>query len=105
MDPFKPYQPRAKGPVPTRLTAEGAEAVALRAVAFIAADEDLLSRFLAVTGSDVDGLRQRIAERHFLSGVLDFLLADEGALLAFCRQNDIAPETPMQARERLSAPR
>ena len=102
MDPFKPYQPRARGPTPALLTAEAAEAVALQAVAFIVADDDLLSQFLAVTGSDADGLRVRVTERTFLIGVLDFLLADESAVLTFCKQNRIAPETPMQAKERLS---
>ena len=103
MDPFKPYLPKTKGPAPALLTTQGAEAVALQAVAFVATDDELLQQFLASTGSDLEGLRLRIADRSFLVGVLDFLLADDGAVLAFSKQNGIAPETPMQARERLSA--
>ena len=103
MDPFKPHQPKTKGPVRALLTTEGAEAVALLAVGFVAADDELLSQFLAVTGSDVEGLRLRVADRDLLIGVLDFVLADDGAVVAFSRQNGFAPETPLQARERLSA--
>ncbi len=103
MDPFKPYQLKAKGPVQVVLTTEGAEAVALMAVGFVVADDELLSQFLSISGSDIVSLRLRVSERDFLIGVLDFLLADDGAVLAFSRQNGIAPETPMQARERLSA--
>ena len=103
MDPFKPYQVKTKGPAPALLTTEGAEAVALLAVGFVVADDDLLSQFLAISGSDIVSLRLRVSERDFLIGVLDFLLADDGAVLALSRQNGFAPETPMQARERLSA--
>ena len=110
MYPFKPYQPKANGPVQKLLTTEDAEAVALLAVAFVVlavafvvTDDELLQHFLAITGSDVEGLRLRVADRNFLVGVLDFLLADDNAVLAFSKQNGIAPETPMQARERLSA--
>ena len=56
-----------------------------------------------MSGSDIESLRLRIRERSFLVGVLDFLLADESAVLTFFEQSAIAPETPMHARERLSA--
>ena len=102
MDPFKPYQPKVKGLPPSVITVEGAEALALQAVAFIVADDELLSQFLAVTGSDIESLRLRITERNFQVGVLDFLLADESAVLAFSSQNGTAPDAPMRARERLS---
>jgi hypothetical protein len=101
MDPFKPYQPRQRAVPPPRLTVEGAEAVALQAVAFLVADQELLARFAAVTGCGLEDLSRRITERSFLAGVLDFLLADEAAVLAFANHAELAPETPMLARERL----
>jgi len=99
MDPFKPYTP-SKRPAagPKIRTAEDAQAVALQAIAFIAADEDLLPRFLALTGCGLDDLRRRIGEPGFLGGVLDFILADEPTLLLFAEATELAPEAPMAAR-------
>ena len=93
MDPFKPYQPKAKKPC-----AEDALVVALRAVAYIAADEVLLSRFTALSGCGINDLRGRLAEPAFLGSVLDFILGDEGTTIAFAAHEDFAPETTAQAR-------
>jgi hypothetical protein len=102
MDPFKPYTP-SKRPVagPPVLSQEDAQAVAFRALAFIAADEELLSRFVALTGCGPDDIRQRIGETAFLGGILDFILGDEPTLLAFVAAAEFAPETPMAARQLL----
>ena len=40
-----------------KITRQRAEILALKMLAFIASDQDLLQRFLALTGMDVDGLR------------------------------------------------
>jgi hypothetical protein len=101
VDPFKPYQPKPKTSVPLELTVEVAEAIALKAVAFIAGNDTLLSRFLAITGCGPDDLRTRIAERAFLGAVLDFILADEPTVLHFTTAADLAPELPMLARRKL----
>jgi len=101
MDPFKPYTPSkrpAKVPV---LSPEDAQTVALKAIAFIAADEDLLPRFVALTGCGQDEIRSRIGDPGFLGGVLDFVLADEPTLLAFAEAAELPPETPMAARSLL----
>ena len=102
MDPFKPYTPSKRlAAGPSVRTAEDAQAVALKAVAFIAADDDLLPRFIALSGCDLDDIRQRIGDLAFLSGVLDFILADEPTLLAFVAAAELTPETPMAARVKL----
>ncbi len=102
MDPFKPYEPQKRPqPGPAIRSLEEAEAVALKAIAFIAADEELLSRFVALTGCGADDIRQRIQDPGFLGGVLDFILTDEPTLLAFAEAAELAPETPMAARNRL----
>ncbi|GEM_PF-1473958 len=100
MDPFKPYQPR-KVSTPVKLAAEDAEAVALSAVAFIAADDSLLSRFVALTGCGLDDLRARIADRAFLGAVLDFLMGDEATVIAFAEHEGFPPELTMLARAKL----
>jgi hypothetical protein len=101
MDPFKPYTPSKRPPVPPKLTVEDAQAVALKAMAFIAGDDDLLPRFVALSGCGLDDMRNRVADPGFLGGVLDFILADEPTLLAFVEAAELAPETPMDARMKL----
>lgn len=102
MDPFKPYEPRKRAAAPPKLTAEDAETVALKAVGFIAADDELMSRFVALTGCGAEELRARLADRAFLAAVLDFILADETTTLNFAEGEEFAPETPMLARMRLT---
>ena len=80
---------------------EDAQAVALQALAHIAGDEELLSRFVALTGCGADEIRSRIADDGFLGGVLDFILGDEATLIAFAEATGLPPETPMAARARL----
>ncbi|MGE5475484.1 MAG: DUF3572 domain-containing protein [Bacteroidales bacterium] len=102
MDPFKPYQPKARQPAPPKLGFEEAQAVALKALTYVAGDDALLSRFVALTGCGVDDIKARLADAAFLGAVLDFLLADEASLLAFAEAEGMAPETPMLARLKLA---
>jgi len=83
------------------VTAEQAEALALAALAFLAADERTLARFIAESGFDYVTLRNATGEPMVLAGVLDFLLADERMLLAFCDAENIDPAHPARARARL----
>jgi hypothetical protein len=78
-----------------------AEALAVQALAWMAGDPDLIGRFLAVSGAGPADLRSRASEPEFLGFVLDFLLADEAALLAFAAAENIRPELPMRARAAL----
>ena len=101
MDPFKPYQPRQKDKIAS-LTVEDAETIALKAVAFIAADEELMPRFINLTGcSSIEDIRDRLADRSFLGSVLDFILGNEPTTLAFAESLSMAPEVPMLARAKL----
>ncbi len=103
MDPFKPYTPSKRPTVPPALTLEDAQAVALKAIAFLVADDELLPRFVALSGCGLDDIRRQITDMGFLGGVLDFILADETTLLTFIAAADLAPETPMMARTKLDA--
>lgn len=78
-----------------------AEALAVRALAWMAADPDLTGRFLAAAGAGPADLRARAADPEFLGFVLDFVLADEQALLAFARIEGLDPELPLRARAAL----
>ncbi|MCI5075811.1 DUF3572 domain-containing protein [Oricola sp.] len=75
------------------------EAVAAAALSWIAGDERMLDRFLALTGIEAGQIRQAAAEPGFLAGVLDFLLAHEPSLMAFCNETETDPDTVQQARE------
>lgn len=84
-----------------RSAAEQAETLALRALAFIAADEDRFLRFLASSGMTPDDVKRRAADPDFLAGVYDHMLADEALLVAFADTADVAPEKIVAARYRL----
>ena len=77
---------------------EHAAVIALEALKHISADEVLLRRFMVESGLDQATLGAEAASPAFLAGVLDFLLADETALVAFCEAAALAPELPMRAR-------
>ena len=75
-----------------------AETLALTAIHFILADEELQQGFLATSGVSPDEFQDMIGEPEFLGGVLDFLLGNEEQLIAFCEANEIEPTEPARAR-------
>jgi hypothetical protein len=78
-----------------------AEALAVRALGWMAADPELTGGFLAAAGAGPGDLRARAAEPEFLGFVLDFLLANEPALVAFAAAEGINPDLPLRARAAL----
>ncbi len=60
--------------------------LAVEALAFLAADETRLERFLAVTGLGPHNLRRAAADPGFLVSVLDYLAGDERLLVAFAAE-------------------
>jgi hypothetical protein len=68
-----------------------AEAVAVRALGFVAGDPELLPRFLAITGIEAGSIRRAAAEPGFLAGVLQFVLANEPTLMRFCEETGTPP--------------
>ena len=89
------------GMQPAPMARASAEGLAVQALTWIAADFDLAGRFLAAAGAAPGDLRARAADPEFLGFVLDFLLCDEPALLAFAAAADVKPEAPMRARAAL----
>lgn len=80
---------------------DGAEALALRALAFLAEDPERLGRFLALSGLGPGELRTRTTDPALLGGVLDHLLSDERLLLAFAQAHGLKPEEAARARRHL----
>lgn len=78
-----------------------AEAVGIRALAFVAGDPDLLPRFLSITGIDAGRIREAAREPGFLAGVLDFVLAHEPTALAFAAAAGLDPASLAAARRAL----
>jgi hypothetical protein len=80
---------------------EAAETLALQALAWILDDQDRAGAILAVTGASPGDLRRGAADPVFLGAVLDFLLADDAHVIAFCTENGLAFDRPLAARAAL----
>ena len=78
--------------------------LAVEALAFLAADQARLERFLAVTGLGPHNLRRAAAEPGFLASVLDYLAGDERLLVAFAAEKGLRPQDVMRAFEALRGP-
>ena len=83
------------------MTAEPGETVALQALGWIAASNELLPVFLGATGAGLTELRARAAEPEFLGAVLDFLLMDDAWIAGFCDAAGLPYEMPRAARAAL----
>jgi hypothetical protein len=86
-----------------RISRDEAEVIALKALGFLANDASRLSRFLALSGVDLNNLRAAAQSPEFLSGLLNHLLQDESLLLAFTAEQDFDPRLPALAAQALEA--
>ncbi len=78
-----------------------AETVALQALGWLASDDEQLMAFLGMTGAGIGDLAAGASNPAFLASVLDFLLAEDGRIIAFCEQAGLDCAIPMQARAAL----
>jgi len=88
-----------------RLTRDRAEALAIQALTFIAADSERLGRFLAVTGIGPAEIRKAAGEPGFLAGVLEYMAADERLISAFAGEIGLDPSDVDKARTALAGSR
>ena len=88
--------------VAKRLSVEAAEELAISALAYLAGNPEVLGRFLSLTGIGPADLRAAAREPGFLSGVLEFFLADESMLLAFVEDAQVRPTMVAAARHMLA---
>jgi len=82
-------------------TTNGAEALALAALAATLTDERRAQRFLDLTGLDVEELRARAGERTLLAATLAFLESHEPDLVAVAQAIGTTPESLVSARAEL----
>lgn len=87
-----------------KLSQSQAEVLALQALGYIASDEELLPRFLALTGMDAEGLRAAAAETGTLIAVIDFIMFDDASVTGFAEHAEIEPEAVARIRFLLAGP-
>ncbi len=80
---------------------ENSSVIAMKLLTFIAADSDLLGRFMSLSGLGPDDLRRGLGDPAFQAGVLDFALEDESLLLAFAANEGLNPVAIVRARAKL----
>lgn len=84
-----------------KYTRKSAETLALQALAWIAADDDVFEAFIGATGADGAMIRDGAADAVFLGAVLDFLMQDDAWITGFCRAQGLGFDAPMLARAAL----
>src|SRR5262245_20199809 len=77
---------------------EAAQALAIAALTYLAAEPEHLGGFLAATGIGPDQIRKAAGDPEFLSGVLDYFSGDEPLLIAFAKDQQIDPAEIERAR-------
>ena len=82
----------------THRNIEYAETIALKALEFLLDKEELKTEFLSISGLSAKDITSEFKNPEFLGGVLDFLLQNELALIAFCDKIGIKPEEPLKQR-------
>ncbi len=80
---------------------ESAHVLALQALSWLAADDELFPAFLNATGAGLDDLRARAGDVEFLGAILDFLMMDDRWVIGFCDQHALPYTAPQEARSAL----
>jgi hypothetical protein len=79
------------------MNADRAETIALQALAWIAADEELLPRLAGATGLSLGESREQAQDPAFLAGILEFLCMEDRWIQRFCDDQGLSYDTPMKA--------
>jgi len=80
---------------------ELAEGLAIEVLLWLAGDDEIMERFVGMSGVAPQDIRKRAAEPEFLGFVLDFLLSEDALVLAFCEKTGHDPANAMRARASL----
>ncbi len=83
---------------------EAAEKIAVAILGWLASEPDMLRRFLALSGLEADQLRHAVTDSGFLAGMIDFVMAHEPTLLAFCEATGTKPESVAAAARHYTKP-
>ena len=77
---------------------DAAETLALRALAWAAANGDAPAEFLARSGLEPEDLRARAGDPELLAAFMDFLLAGDEVLQNLCAAEGLDPNQLQEAR-------
>lgn len=80
---------------------DAAEGLALQALGWMAASDEVMGAFMGASGISIDDIRAQAKDPAFLGSVLDFLLMDDAYVTGFCDENGIDYQRPMIARQML----
>ncbi len=80
-----------------RNAANDSNVIALQLLGFIAGNMEILGRFMALTGSGPDDLRNRLHDPDFHAAILEFTMQDEKLLLAFATEQNLDPQIVARA--------
>jgi hypothetical protein len=83
------------------MTPEQAEDVAIRALGWLAGNEELCPVFLASAGAAAEDLRALARDPAFLASVLEFVTMDDAWVVGFCDAQGLTYEAPLRARHAL----
>lgn len=75
-----------------------AEMIAIKALGWLAANDELCPIFLGSTGASADEIGSRIADPVFLASVLEFITMDDNWVMEMCDSIGIRYEDPLRAR-------
>lgn len=82
-----------------KMNQELADIIALRALAFIAGDDNYLNLLMMETGLSQNELIKKSEDNLFLAGILDFILGHEKILINFCEDCGLDYTIPALARQ------
>jgi hypothetical protein len=84
---------------------KSADDTAIAILTWLADEPELMSRFLALTGTDPSSLRNAVGKPGFMGGLVAFLMDHEPTLMAFCEATETSPEDVVRAHHVFSGPR
>ena len=79
------------------LSQEAASTIALKALAWLVGNDELMPVFMGATGASADDLRGQAADPGFQASVLEFLTMDDSWVVSFCDTIGEDYMTPMMA--------
>ncbi len=83
------------------ISRETAAVIGIRAAAWLVGNDELRPVFMGATGVSEDDFRDNLEDPDFQGSVLDFLLMDDGWVVAFCDEIELPYDQLRLARESL----
>ena len=79
------------------MTPNQAETLAIQALGWLAANDELWPVFTGSTGASAADMRDRATDPAFLASVLEFVTMDDAWVVAFCDTVDAPYDMPLRA--------